>query len=208
VTVKDIKERRVPELNDEFAKTIGEKSDEKFETVQELREKIRIAMEQAASDLADRQVESSIVEKLVEDSKISFPDAMLEHEVSHRLQDLTSELKSKKMNLDEYLDARQLTFEQLNENIEKSVERDIRTSLVLDEVAERENIEASDEEVETEASRMAEESRLPIESMTAYLDKTNGRETIRYRLVRRKVLEFLLHASNIKNVGRTASRKE
>jgi len=205
VTVKDIKERIVPEINKEFIQQISEGSEEKIETIEQLKDKIRSAMEQAASDLADRGVQAKVIEKVVESAKVCFPSAMLEHEVAHRLQDLLSDLKSRDMSLDDYLEATGTTFEELRSKLESAAEIDIRGSLVLNEIAKKENIEVSDEEVEEEITAMAEESGYPRESVAAYVDRTKSRESIRNRLSKIKVLDFLVNASNIKNMGRDAS---
>ena len=205
VTVIGIKERHVPELTDEFVRQITENSDDKIGTVRELKDKIRSAMEEAASELADRQVEAKIVEKVVERSKICFPEAMLDHEVAHRLQDLLRDLESRKRTLEEYLESTGASFEQLRSRVEKSAERDLRASLVIGEIGRREDVRVSDEDVEAEVGKIAQESNLVRESFNAYLDKTDGRQAIRGRLLRRKVLDFLVHASNINNVGGRAS---
>jgi trigger factor len=202
VTVGDIKERQIPELDDDFVKAISEKSEEKIETVDQLKDKIRSAMEQAANDLADRQVESSLIEKIVEGSKVCFPDAMVEHEMEHRREDLLSELKSKNLTVEQYLEATGKTIEEIESSMKATVERDLRVSLVLDQISETEKIEVSDEEVEAEITKMAEESGYPRESVAAYVDKTDSKDSIRNRLLRRKVLDFLVQASNINNVGR------
>jgi len=205
VTVSDIKERRVPELTDEFVRQMTEEFDEKIETVEELRRRIRSIMERSAAELADREVKSKIVEKVVENSEICFPDSMLDREVARRLQNLLGELESRKLTLEDYLKATERTFEELRSQIERSAERDLRINLALFEVIKQEKIEVSDEEVEAEVARIAQKSGRPVESLNAYLDKTGGRQDIRSRLLRRKVLDFLVHASNIKHVGRAKS---
>jgi trigger factor len=184
VTVNDIKSREVPEMTDELVKQISEGSEEKIETVGELKEKIKTAMEKAASDVADRQVEQNIVEKVIEGAEINFPEAMVREEVQHRFQDLLSELKSRKMTIEEYLEATGRTFEQLTSQLESASERDIKVNLVLYEVAKAENIEVTDEDVEAEIEKMAQESGMPVESIKAYMDKTGGRSSIESRLLR------------------------
>lgn len=202
VTVNDIKSREIPEMTDELVKQISEGSEEKIETVGELKDKIKSAMEKAASDVADRQVEQNIVEKVIEGAEINYPEVMVQEEVRHRFQELLSELKTRKMTLEEYLEATGRTFDQLSGQLESASERDIKVNLVLYEVAKAENIEATEEDVEAEIGKMAQESGMPVESIKAYMDKTGGRSSMESRILRRKVLDFLAKASNIKNVGR------
>lgn len=205
VTIKDIKERQIPELTDDFVKEITEGSPEKIETVQALKDKIKSKMEEAASELADKETQTRIVDRIVESSNINFPDVMLHHEVSHRIQDLVGDLKSRELTLDDYLDATGRTFEELQSRMEESATRDIRVSLVLSEIAEKENIEANDEDVEAEITKMAEESGYPRESVAAYIDRTESKDTLKNRILRGKVLDFLVNASNIKSVGHKKS---
>jgi trigger factor len=205
VKVNDIKSRSVPEMTDELVLEISEKSDEKITTVEELRQKIRTAMEKAAVDLADRKTESAIVDKIVGNAEINFPDTVLEHEVEHRFEDLLAQLDSRKMNLEQYLEGTSQTFEQLRSHIEEAAQRDLRVNLVLFEIATKEKLEVSDEDVEAELQDMAKEAGVPIESVRAYVDKTGGKKSIENRLLYRKVLDFLVKASNIKNKGRDAS---
>jgi FKBP-type peptidyl-prolyl cis-trans isomerase (trigger factor) len=80
-------------------------------------------------------------------------------------------------------------------------ERDIRVNLALLEVSKRENITETDEDTSAEVERLAEERKVPKASMRAYLDRTGEMSTISSRLLRRKVLDFLTHASNIKSVA-------
>jgi trigger factor len=202
VTVNDIKERQVPELDDDFVKQISEKSEEKIETVDQLKEKIRSAMELAANDLADRKIESEILEKLDKGSKVCFPDVMAEHELDHRREDLLNDLKSRNITIEQYLEATGKTIEEIESNMKEAVERDLRVSIIFGEIAKVENIEVSDEEVEAEITKMAEETGYPRESVAAYVDKTDSKGLINNRLLRRKVLDFLVQASNIKDVGR------
>ena len=205
VTISDIKERQIPEMNDELVKEISENSGEKLETVDELKTKIRESMEKASADLADRQVESQLVEKIVEKSTICFPEHMLDHEVAHRLQDLLADLEKRKMTLEDYLQATNSRFEDIRSKVEQAAEKDIKISLALAEVAKKENLEVSEEDIDAEIAKMAEETGYPAESVKAYIDHTNGRDGIGSRVERNKVLDFLVHASNIKNVGKSAS---
>lgn len=205
VTVEDIKSRQLPELNDDFVKEITKGGKEELETVQALKDLIKTRMEEAASELADRETQTKIIDKIVESSNICFPEAMLRHEVSHRFQDLVNDLKARELTIEDYLSATGRTIEELQSQMEESAARDIRVSLVLNEIGEKEKIEVSDEEVEAEITKMAEESGYPRESVMAYIDRTETKDVLKNRIRRRKVLDFLVNASNIKNIGQDKS---
>ncbi len=203
VTLNDIKRRNIPELTDEFVKTLKlTNGDEDVETVEALTNYVRESLEKAFSDLADKEVETGLVDQVVEGSTICFHDSVLENEVGHRLQDLVKDLQSRKMTLEDYFRTTGKSFSDIQENISKSAERDIKISLVLEEIAKKESIEVADEDIEAEITKMAEETGYPRESIMAFVDKTDGRQVISDKIARRKVLEFLVNASNIKNVGR------
>ncbi|MDO8585494.1 MAG: trigger factor [Armatimonadota bacterium] len=191
----EIKERRVPELDDEFAKSVG------ADSVDDLRKTLKSRMETMASDVAQRQVESSLIWQIVENSEIHFPYEMVVHEVEHRMKDITERLDEAKVELVDYLRAEKKSFEELQEEMASNAERDIRTNLALLEIARREKISVSDEDVDAEIGRLAEERKVAKASMQAYIDRTDGAPRLKSRLQRKKVLDFLVNSSNIKNVA-------
>ncbi|MEN6520784.1 MAG: trigger factor [Armatimonadota bacterium] len=205
VVINDIKERHIPELTDDFVKEVTQGSPEEIETVQALKDRVKSKLEEAASELADKEAHGKIVDMVLEVSKIDFPEVILYHEVSLRLKNLVGDLKSHDLTLDDYLDATDRTFDELQSQMEKSAAKDIRVSLVLSEIAEKEKIEATDEDVEEEITKMAEESGYPKESVAAYVDRTESKDSLKNRIIRRKVLDFLVDASNIKSVGQKKS---
>jgi len=200
VKVVGIEEKVLPEATDEWARSLGRE----YESLEDLRKKIRSELERSAAILADRQVEWKIVEKIIENSEVCYPEVMREEEVKHRLEELRRDVDRLKMTLDEYLRDTGRTLEQLQEEIRKSADRDLKVWLVLSRIAEKENIQVEEAEVEQEIRRLANERRVPVESFMAYVDKTGTRESIRERLLRRRVLDFLVHASNIRSVGQSS----
>ncbi len=126
---------------------------------------------------------------------------MLEEAVEHRLESLLEELKRRNVTLDEYLKYRGETLEEMRKRYAEEASEAIKTMLVLNEVARKENISVEDKDVEDYVNAMAKEQGVPAATMNAYLEKTVGNERLKDRIARKKVVDFLVHASNIKNVS-------
>jgi trigger factor len=209
VKIAEIHERKLPELNDEWVKENfssetpeGEEPPaDTVDTVDKLRARVRQAMEKSAANAADADVRDKLVDKLVANSQIDFPEVMVTERVRERLNETTEELKKRQLTLDDYLKHLGKNFEELRAEFGEDVKEALRANLVIYEVVEKESIKVEDSDVDDEVKSMAESRNVPVESVRAYLDSTDGLTNIRYRLLRKKVLDFLVAASNIKNVG-------
>lgn len=193
VTVKDIRERKVPQLDDEFAKSVGE-----YQTLDELREDIRRQLTEAAEEEADRDVEHKIIEEIVSRSKVEFPDIMVEHEVYHDLQDLQRNLDRYRITMDVYLKRAGMTKDQLLERLRERARRRISTGLVLGEIAEKESLGVSNEEIDTKIDRVAAEFGAPRETVEAYLEARGGKDSLANQMLNQKIIDFLKSVSTIK----------
>lgn len=210
VKLLEINEKKLPELTDEWVKQafVGEEEEgaepkpDAVDTVEKLRAKMRETLERAAQDVADSQVRDRLVGMVIENSKVCFPGVMIEEAVDERLEGLLQELKARKVTLDDYLDYIGSSLDDLRAEYEEESRRMLTMTLVFREIRDKENIEVSDGEVEAEIGDMAEERGVPVETMTAYVERTDGASMIRNRVLRKKIVDFLVHASNIKNVGR------
>ncbi|OFX15164.1 MAG: trigger factor [Armatimonadetes bacterium RBG_16_58_9] len=212
VKLLDLYEQKVAELTDEWVRNIfvekpedGEESGERepgdVDTVDKLRSRVRSAMEKAAQDAADADVEDNIMERVLDDSKANFPTAMLNNVVNGRIDSLLEDLKKRKATLDDYLKHMEQTFEEMREEFEEDARKSLKALLVMKQISEKEGIQVEDDDVEDALRAMAQGRRVPVETMRAYVDRTDSMSTIRYRVRRKKLMDFLVHASNIRNVG-------
>lgn len=205
----ELHERLLPELNDEWVKNAfappteegAEPPADAVDTVEKLRARVREAMEKSAVNVAESDVKNKIVDKIIEGSKIDFPDVMVDERVDERLNELHEELKKRKLNVDDYLRHVDKSMEELRAEYAEDSKEALKANLAIYEVVEKENIKVEDSDVDEEIKSMAESRGVPIESVKAYLEGTDGLAAIRYRLLRKKVLDFLVAASNIKHVG-------
>lgn len=207
-SVLEIREKTQHELNDEWAKLAGTRMGREIESLDQMRKEIRDELEKEAVADSNRLVEAKIVQQVIDNSKICYPEIMRTHEAMHRIEDMVKQLERMGTTLEEYLSRSDLTADELRERVEQSADRDLKAMLVLSAIAEKENISVEDEEIEEEIKRQAEQQGVPVESFKAYLDKTDRRDEIAERLFRGKILDFLVNASNINSIGQTSEQKE
>lgn len=194
IKVESIREVKLPELNDEFAQSIGE-----YKTLDDLRADIRANIMEALNAAADREVENKIIDEIVSRSKVCFPDVMQKARVAHYLEHLREDLEKEGRTLKQYLEAIGRTREEFMNDLNEAISRRITTGLVLGELAEKENLAVSDEEVDARIDNMAEEAKASREAVEAYLEPRGGREGLGNAMLDEKITEFLKSVSKIKS---------
>lgn len=198
VTVESIRVMRLPDLDDEFAKSLG------FENLDQLREEVRQQLLDARNRESEATVERKILEEIVSRSNVQFPEVMVDYEVQYDLEEIERQLRQQNMSLAQYLEQTGRSKEQLVEELRQAATRRVRNQLVLGEIARREQITVSDEEIDAEIERIAEERNVSVEAVLGYLDAQGGRESLANRLLNRKLFEFLKSVSHIKSGEETA----
>ncbi|MHB9037186.1 MAG: trigger factor [Armatimonadota bacterium] len=209
VKMGEIHEKKVPELNDEWVKTnfapesedAAESEEEKVDTVEKLRAKIKSLMEESAEQAADTEVRNKVVDKVIENAKADFPGVMVAEGIEERMETLAEQLKKRQLGVDDYLKYRSCTLEELRAEYDQEARRELKSSLVLGEIVSKEDLKIEEADVEAELQSMASENRVPVETIKAYLDRTKGMTGLRNRILTKKVVDFLFQGSNIKNVG-------
>ncbi|MDQ4076783.1 MAG: trigger factor [Chloroflexota bacterium] len=190
ITLLDLKKRREPELDDEFAQEVGD-----FGTLEELRERIRTSLTAEAEDEEfGRQIEAAL-DGLVDESELLYPDFMVEYEVGRRIESIERQLKPYKITLDQYLESIEQTREELEDDLWDAAEEFVRRSLVLSEYVRQHDITVTEEEVERELALIlsaydpdtARSLRERIQANEEDMDQVRG------RLLTRKALYELHH---------------
>jgi trigger factor len=189
VKVKSIKEKVRPEIDDDFAKRVGEG----VESVEELRARVRENLEaRKASEERERLVDD-VVSKLVDASAVEVPDVMVEREVEHRLEHLEAELRSGGIPLDQYLQLTNRTRDDLRNELREPARQRLVRGLVLSEVAKAEGVEVDESDIDQEIARITsgiDESEL--ESARQILDSDEWRRRMRSDVYDRKVLNHVV----------------
>jgi len=152
VTINDIKEKELPELDDEFAKDVSE-----FDTLEELKNSIKERLEKEAKNKEEIESESKVIEKVVEACQVEIPEVLIENQIKNEIGQFDYRLRLQGLSIDRYFELTNSSIDDLKEQIRPSAETRVRTELVLEEIAKVEKIEASDEDLDKELERMAKE---------------------------------------------------
>ncbi|NLU51273.1 MAG: trigger factor [Clostridiaceae bacterium] len=186
VKINEIKKKQLPEINDEFASDVSE-----FETLDEFKADIRKKLTERAQAQADRKFENEIIDKAVENAQCDIPDVMVERRLDEIMGQLDMQLRYQGMNLAGYLKMMGIEESQLRADYREGAYKDVKTQLVLDKIAEVENISASDEEYEEEVKKMAERYSQSVEDFKKHLHEDDI-EYIKNSIVRRKTIALLV----------------
>lgn len=189
-TVHSIKRRSLPELDDEFAKSVGDD----YESLEALREKIRENLLEREKRLADIKHQDETLAKVTEEASIAISPLIIEHEVEHYVHGREDDIKAGRVGFEEYreyLTWQGMSDEEVHEQARPKVEERLKRAHVIRAVAQRENIEATDEDISEEIERLLEGSGELIDEHRKQLDDPDSRESIRRMLVQRRTLEYL-----------------
>jgi trigger factor len=181
VAVKGIKRRVVPELDDEFAKDLGE-----FETLDALRVRVREDLEHEAQHAAERELRAELMKALSTRLPFEVPESLIHREMDRRVEDFARRL------MDQQVDPRQAGIDwQAFRDSQRDVAREaIAAALVLDEITRREGLDPTEDEVEQEIARYAERAGRTPAAVRAALEKEGGLSRVRAGLRREKAIDF------------------
>ena len=183
VNVKAIRTRVVPALDDEFAKDLGD-----FENLDALRTRVRGDLEHEARHEAERDIRGELLKQLAARVTFEVPAALLDREIDRRMEDFVRRL------MDQQIDPMKvnINWEEFREKQREPAAEAVRGALALDEVARREHISVSEEEIDAEVDRYAERSGRAAAAVRAKLEKEGGIARLYSGLRREKTVEFLL----------------
>jgi len=187
VKVNAVKEKSLPELNDEFAKQLGE-----FATLDDVRKRIREGMQAERKQNAEREAKDKLMATLIQRNDFEVPEALIEHQVDLRLERGLRALAAQGMRQE---DLKKMDFNRLRAGQHDQAVQEVKASLLLDKIAEEEKIEVSDEEIDQEVKAMANQSKQTPESIRARLSQDGALERIRSRIRSEKTLDFLYNQS-------------
>ncbi|MBD5507945.1 MAG: trigger factor [Lachnospiraceae bacterium] len=198
-TVKEIKEKELPELNDEFASDISE-----FDTLAEYREDVKKNLEEKKIKDAKNAKEEAAIKAVVEDSEMEIPEAMLQTQQKQMVDEFAQRITMQGLSMEQYFQFTGTNYQQMAEQVKPQAEERIRTRLVLEAVAKAENIEATEEDYEEELKTMAEVYQMEIDKVRDLMGERE-KKSILQDLVVRKAAEFV--AENAKE-GKAAKAKK
>ncbi|MFY9949063.1 MAG: trigger factor [Candidatus Sulfotelmatobacter sp.] len=187
VKVNGIKQKSLPELNDEFAKELGE-----FTSLDQVRKQIRENMEAEKRHAAEHAAKDKLVAELVKRNDFEVPESLIDRQIDLRLERGLRALAAQGMKME---DLKKMDLPRLRAGQREQAVGDVKSSLLLERVADLEKIDVSDEEVNREIDSLAKQSKQTSEAVRARLTEDGGLDRIRMRIRSEKTLDFLYHQS-------------
>ena len=187
VKVQSIKQKSLPEMNDEFAKTLGE-----FQTVDDIRKAIREQMEAERKHHAQIEAKEKLVRELIQRNDFEVPESLIEQQIDIRLERGLRALAAQGLTAEQM---KKMDLQRLRAGQREQAVHDVKAALLLERVAEEENIQVGDEELNHELESLAKQSKQTSEAIRARLTRDGGLDRIRTRIRSEKTLEFLYHQS-------------
>ena len=170
-TVKEIKEKQLPELDDDFAQDVSD-----FDTLAEYKDDLKKKIAERKESEAKAKKESEAIEKVVEAAKMDIPQAMIDTQVNRMLEDFAMRLQQQGLSVEQYFQYTGMTADKIMEEMKPEAVKRIKNSLVLEAVAKAENIEVSEEEFEAELQKMADMYKMEIEKIKEFMQDAEAKQ--------------------------------
>ena len=188
VLVKDIRQRVLPDLDDEFARDFGE-----LDSLAALRDRVKVGLREAGERESDREVRADLLKQLATRVTAEVPDELISRDIDRRAEHMVSHLLAQR------IDPRQanINWDKFRDDQRPAATDTVRSTLVLDEIAKREEIEVSDADIQAEIGRQAERSERTPAAMRALIEKEERINQLATGVLREKVIDFLLANATI-----------
>lgn len=187
VKVNGIKQKTLPEMNDDFARELGE-----FTSLDQVRKQIRENIQHEKQHNAEREAKDKIVAELVKRNEFEVPESLVDRQIDLRLERGLRALAAQGMKVE---DMKKMDLPRLRAGQREQAVQDVRSGLLLDRIAELEQIGVSNEEVQRELDALAKQSKQTVEAVRARLTEDGGLDRIRNRIRSEKTLDFLYRQS-------------
>ena len=171
VSVKEIKEKQLPDIDDDFAQDVSD-----FDTLDEYKADLKNKIAERKEAEAKRQKETEAIEKIVADSKMDIPQAMIDTQVTRMAEDFAQRLQQQGLSLEMYFKYTGLTAEKILDDMKPEAVKRIQNSLVLEAVAKAENIQVSDDEFNSELSKMAEMYKMEVDKIKEFMGESEEKQ--------------------------------
>ncbi len=195
----EIKESQLPELDDEFAKDVSE-----FDTFAEYKASIKAKMEESANKAADAEVDEQLMNELIAKTEGEIPEIMFENEIDAAIRDYEMRLRYSGLDLNTFLSYTGKNMEQLREDFRPQAEKQVRSRLALEAIARAENLEATEEDIATEFTKIAEAYGIDVEKAKESIPAESIKEDV---LVGKAALLVRDNAAITKQRKRSTSKK-
>lgn len=184
VKLHEIKEKILPELDDEFAKDISE-----FDTLEEYRKDVNKKVKQRKENQAKAEKEQEAIEKFIEKVEVTIPDGMIDEEVEKMVEEMNANLSYQGLNIDQYLQYMGMSLEDYKKEMRGQAEKRIKLNLGLEAVATQEKVEVSDEDIDTKIKELA--AQYGAKDEESLLKNENARNYMKQELIHEKTLKVI-----------------
>ncbi|MBR4831250.1 MAG: trigger factor [Butyrivibrio sp.] len=198
-TIKAIKAKELPELNDEFASDVSD-----FDTLAEYKEDVKNKLVEKKTNEEKAKREDAVVRAVVEDSEMELPEAMVETQARQIFNDFAQRLQMQGMNMDQYLQYTGNTVDKMLEQVKPQAIERIKSRLVLEAVAAKEKIEVTEEDFEKELEKMASQYRMELDKLKELMSDAE-KKMMKSDLAVQKAADFLVE--NVKESAKKATKK-
>lgn len=186
VTIKDAKKKELPELNDEFASEVSE-----FDTLDAFKEDLKKKLAVAKEENAKIANENAVVDKVSAQAEVDIPDPMLDSTIDQMVNDYARRMQSQGIPLDQFMEFTGTTMEQIREQMKPQAFQRVRNRVVLEAVVKAENIAATEEEINAELQKMADQYKMDIEKIKEIFN-AQGLDQLKQDLAVQKAVNFLV----------------
>lgn len=186
VTIKDAKKKELPELNDEFASEVSE-----FDTLDAFKEDLKKKLAVAKEENAKIANENTVVDKVSAQAEVDIPDPMLDSTIDQMVNDYARRMQSQGIPLDQFMEFTGTTMEQIREQMKPQAFQRVRNRVVLEAVVKAENITATEEEINAELQKMADQYKMDIEKIKEIFN-AQGLDQLKQDLAVQKAVNFLV----------------
>ena len=186
LTIKDAKKKELPELNDEFASEVSE-----FDTLDAFKEDLKKKLAVAKEENAKIANENTVVDKVSAQAEVDIPDPMLDSTIDQMVNDYARRMQSQGIPLDQFMEFTGTTMEQIREQMKPQAFQRVRNRVVLEAVVKAENIAATEEEINAELQKMADQYKMDIEKIKEIFN-AQGLDQLKQDLAVQKAVNFLV----------------
>jgi trigger factor len=193
VLVKETKMRKLPALDDDFAKTVSE-----FDTLAELRDDLRKRLEEVRESGAESKLKENVLDAFVDNAvEVDLPEGMVNYEVDGLVTGLVRILAAQGVSIDRHMEAENLDVDALRSRFREQAERNLKLRLGLDAVAAAEGLDVTEEDRSKEVERLAERSGREADEIRQVIDEREDWESISGDILRAKALDLLVERAEV-----------
>ncbi len=191
-TIKEIKEKELPELDDEFASEVSE-----FETLEEYKADVKAKLTEKKEKDAKDEKEAAVIEAIIKDAEMEIPEAMLQTQQKQMVDEFAQRIQMQGLSIDQYFQFTGTNYDKMIEQVKPQAEKRIQSRLVLEAIAAAEKIEATEEDFEEEMKVMAETYQMEVDKVKELLPEKSVAQ-IKEDLAVRKAAEFVVENAKTK----------